>query len=151
MEDKIWIKESNQTEPNQPTKPANQFQTMGISISPYLHIFISPSLHISMPISCLRIFMPICLPISVPIQAYKHATTITHLYKPTPTPPIWERENLGSLSSIFFWNFFLNFFFAEFQKVLFCGCGYFWGSAFFWVKHFDKERFFFLQEWYFVR
>ena len=81
---------------------------------------------------------------------------------PYPPSPIWERENLGSLSSIFFWNFFWEIFFdffwkffliffAEFHKVLFCGCGYFWESAFFELSILMEKDSFFLQEWYLVR
>ena len=82
---------------NEPTDEARQpipdDRYFNISISPYLHIFTPPNL-------CAYLCPPACLPISVPIQAYKHVTTITQVY--LPPPPIWERENLGSLSSIFF-------------------------------------------------
>ena len=141
---KIWKNEKffyggkknlNQQRPTtrQPTtKEASSFfaslisPSLHISISSYLHISISPYLHISISLCLspyLLIFVPICLPISVPVQVYRSATTITQVY--LPPPPIWERENLGSLSSIFFGIFFFEIFFAEFHEVLFCGCVYF--------------------------
>ena len=85
-------------EPNQPTKTANQFQTIGISISPYLHISISSHLLICVPIYAR---LPVCPSPSLCkcIGAQRPLRTYTSL----PLPPsIWERENLGSLSSIFF-------------------------------------------------
>ena len=96
-------------------------------------------------------YLPIFVPISVPMQVYRSVTTITHLYKPYPPPPIRERENLGSLSSIFFefffreiffWNFFFEFFLQNSTR-FFLWLWVFLRECIFWVKHFDRERFFF--------
>lgn len=86
---------------NEPTDEARQpipdDRYFNISISPYLHIFTPPNL-------CAYLCPPACLPISVPIQAYKHVTTITQVYLP---PPLF-----GSVKILVaFLQFFFEFFF----------------------------------------
>lgn len=121
---------NQQTEPNQ-TNPDGNNRQLGLYLS------------VSALCSLLSIF-----PIFVPIYARLHSRINTkrplrRYMHPLYPPPILERENLGSLSSIFFLNFFLeNFFwnfFAAFHKIScvggfflvlvgylsFCGCGYF--------------------------
>ena len=108
----------NQSEPNQ-SKPTNQ-QTpdnrqlglpfrllLYISISLYLCASISPYLCAYLRAYLCRLFACLCSRINTkrPLRTYT---------SPTLPPLIRERENLGSLSSIFFLNFFWEIFFWNF-------------------------------------
>ena len=110
----------NRTEPTdrrtEPTDEARQpipdDRHFNISISPYLHISTSSHLLICVPIYAR---LPVCPSPSLCkcIGAQRPLRTYTSL--PLP-PPIWERENLGSLSSIFFEIFFFEIFFCRISR-----------------------------------
>ena len=127
--------EPNQSETNQPKQPTDKRQTpdnrqLGLLFRLLLHISISPYLYAYLRAYLCRLFACLCsrIPTQWPLRTY------TSPYLPSP---IWERESLGSLSSIFFWiffreiflaffwNFFFEFFFAEFHKALFMVVGIF--------------------------
>ena len=127
--------EPTQTEPNQPqaSQPTQTNRQIGCIASLHIHLH----LHISLSL-CLSICLFFaCASVQ---ERNDHYTLIQAL--PSP-PPIQERGNLGSLSSIFFLNFFWgNFFLQNFTRF------FFWLWVFlreyiFWFKHFDRERFFF--------
>ena len=153
------IRQPNRTKVNRTkvNRQATNSRQIGIGMycfspSPYLSI----SVPISVPIYA------VCLLVYVAVyRRNDHYALIQDL----PYPPLFRSVKiLVAFLQFFFWNFFLNFFFLFFLNFFlqnstrlffpqgsFFGCGYFWESAFFWVKHFGRERFFFLQEWYLVR
>ena len=98
---KNFFMEGQKSEPtrNKPTNPDNrQLGWIASLLSPFS---ISPYLCAYLFAYCSR------------IGAQRPLRTYTSPYLP---PPILERENLGSLSSIFFWNFFLKFFFCRISQ-----------------------------------
>ena len=106
-------------------------------------------------------YLPISVPISVPIYAVCLLVYVAvyrrndhyALIQDLPSPPLFRSVKiLVAFLQFFFEIFFWNFFFAEFHKVLFshkglfCGCGYFWESAFFGLSILiEKDSFFFLR------
>ena len=130
--------ETNQSETTSPQTPDNR-QLGWIFPFPAL-CFIPPNLCAYLCAYLCRLFACLCsrIPTQWPLRTYTSPTL----------PPLFRSVKILVAFLQFFFEFFLgNFFFwnfsAEFHKVLFCGCGYFWESTFFGLSILvEKDSFF---------
>ena len=135
--------ESKKSEPNQTNQTkvkrtnrqatnSRQPRQIGIGMycfspSPYLPIFVPIYLYAYLRAYLCRLFACLCSRINTkrPLRTYTSHTL---------PPPIQERENLGSLSSIFFLKFFFGIFFLQNSTRFFFPQG-----SFLWLWVFLRE------------